>query len=260
MPRGKASYNAPLTFAEVVATGKLEATGDFPSSLRPTLISLYCDAKGNQCNDGAPSLWPLRAEQFADDVMAKARFVFGELQHRGFAIEKSNAVAEHRNLAKRLKAAINKVSKYPDRTQAEGFDDFPYHLRHISRDLDSLLGVDTDPRGCADLLDAFHAEKTTVDAVVAALKRLAADIEAAGKAVKAMSPKPHKRNFRRKSAEWLAESVVLVLKQYGLSASGYASLDHGGSSVAVEIMKVVGDAVGLQFTKRTWGEIIPQIR
>jgi hypothetical protein len=260
MPSGKARYNARPTFAEVVANGEPAVLKDFSESLRSWLIEFHKKAKSDDQMASASVDWPMLAERFADEVMAEARFAFGEIEHRRFASKKSDIVAERKNLAKRLKATINLISKYPNRAKTEGFGDLPHCLRHISRDLDGALGINADPRECADLLDEFQSGSATIDAVVTSLKGLVYHVEVASKAIREVQAKPREQDLQRELAAWLAESVIPVLKQYGLSVSCYASSDHGRSSDGVKILKAIGDEVGLCFTEGTWREVISQVR
>lgn len=112
-------------------------------------------------------------------------------------------------------------------------------LRHLSPDLDRLLGVDADPLGCADSIQALLAH---VDGALARIDSL--------------PPADRPAEKRRAVAVELAVRVLRVLKNYGLRPAATADPNFGYVSLTVEVLELLGEALGLRLARVTWRDVI----
>lgn len=112
-------------------------------------------------------------------------------------------------------------------------------LSNLSLDLKKMLGVDADIRGCRDKIEEF-------------MQRL----EDAGATIDRL-PKARKlRDVQHSAAVEMAVRVLRILKQYGVSTAATAAAGQGRASDAVQILKILGDAIGLPLSEVTWKGII----
>ena len=102
-----------------------------------------------------------------------------------------------------------------------------------------MLGVDADPLGCADSLQALLVH---VDRALAGIDGLPA------------ADRPDEKQHA--VAVELAVRVLRILKNYGLRPAATADPTFGYLSTTVKVLELLGKAVGLRFAKVTWRDVI----
>lgn len=112
-------------------------------------------------------------------------------------------------------------------------------LGKLSHDLDIILGVDADIRGCRDkimeLIPRFEAAKDGI-----------------AKLPRARKP----RDAQHAAAVEMAIRVLRLLSSQGIAPAATADTDLGYTSDAVKILKIIGDEIELKLAERTWKKII----
>lgn len=216
MPTAKARY-------------KGGAEGAAPREVPPSLIEELRALCVAELMKGPPS--PSRGYEGEDDAQARAdrlvaavlteiRWPAAELHWLISDINRSELRAEHADLRKTLNKAKER-------------------LRRLSPDLDRLLGVDADPLGCADSIEALlvHVEEALgrIDSLPAA-ERIAEKQKAV--------------------AVEMAVRVLRVLKNYGLRPAATADPIFGYVSSTVRVLELLGRAAGLPFAQVTWRDVI----
>lgn len=267
MPRSKAQYKAPLTFAEVVTdhlrTGlDPKKPRDFSEVLHGRLRMIYAKAVlKKDAVSVCPGKRQCRECRFADEVLSEAHFVFTELDYQRSATNKGDTKAEQENLTKRLRASINKIKRTPNAARDDsGLVDLARDLRRISLDLDKLLPVGADPRGCATILDGYGSGVASAEAAIKALDLMHAQVTEAGKGLRMIPEKLKDNEVHHYIAVWLAESVLPVLERNGIATSDYASDRRGRGTNAVNVLKAIGDGVGICFEPSTWRNVISEAK
>lgn len=116
-------------------------------------------------------------------------------------------------------------------------------LSNLSHDLDIMLGVDADVRGCRDKVrELIPRVKATEDAI-------------------AKLPKAKKlRDAQHDAAVEMAIRVLRELKKCGVSTAATADTDLGYISDAVKILKILGDEIGLTLAETTWKNVIIKVK
>ena len=181
---------------------------------------------------------PGQAEDcFVSCVLAAARWAIAELHWRQIAITKPEIRAEHADLLK-------------------GLNDLHHKLRNLSPDFDRLLGSNADPLGCAD-----------------SIKELINHAEGAGQRIDKLPGTERPVEAEHRVMLEMAIRVLPVLKDSNIPAAATAGsylrmLDIGNNngsriedtarylSDAVEILKAIGDDIGLVRSPETWRDTI----
>lgn len=164
------------------------------------------------------------ADNFVAHILSEAWWAKSELHWQALEGTKAELRAERDDLLKRV-------------------SELEVRLRNLSPDLDRLLGVNADPLGCADRLS-----------------ELARNIGLAGSAINHL-PKAKRNDEKQHSvAVELAIRVLGVLKEYGIRAAATGDSYFGYTSDAVEILKLLGDDIGLVRDELTWRDIISKAK
>lgn len=112
-------------------------------------------------------------------------------------------------------------------------------LSNLSHDLNIMLGVAADVLGCRDKI-----------------REIMPRLEAAGVAIDRLPKAKKPRDAQHAAAVEMAIRVLRVLKAYGVSTAATAGADSGRTSDAVQILKIIGDEIGLPLAETTWKNII----
>ena len=169
-------------------------------------------------------VWGHPGDNFVEEILAETRWATAELHWHTFTLTRQEIRAEHADLLKTLTTTRDK-------------------LRSLSTDLDRLLGVTADPLGCAD-----------------AMTVLIEKVEAAEPLIDRLPSKAKAADAQHDVAVELAIRVLPILERYGCStgATGSAYYDH--SSDAVQILKAIGDDIGLVRAELTWRDAIIAVK
>lgn len=226
MPTAKAEFNAPPSFSALVATDAPCTTKDFSDQLRAELQAMFGQATDEeQPVEGAP------AAEFAETILAEARWAIGEIADARLSLTKQSLRAECESVLRRAQ-------------------ELSQDLRRLSPDLDELLGADTDPLGTADILDALSERMKAALGVIGGLRRNMRPDETYHAIVLEM-----------------AIRVLRVTRDFGLPVAAtcgsylrvthdvtedYGAGDDGESqyiSVAVELLAAIGRDLGRMFSE-----------
>jgi hypothetical protein len=164
-------------------------------------------------------VWGHPADAFVETILGEAWWAKSALHAQEFDSTKAEVRVEHEDILKSLRATERK-------------------LRSLSPDLDRLLGVDADPLGCADQI-ALMAKHLT----------------AASEAVERMNKAKKPIDKQYVVAVELALRVLRVLHAYGIPAAATGDAYFGYTSKAIEILKLIGDDLGLVRDELTWRDI-----
>ena len=224
MPTAKARYAGNGAFIKIP---------DFSDDLKKRLRDFYPDKEAK-----TDPTWGSPADVFVSNILAEAWWAKSELHWQSFDLTKPEIRAEHADLLKVLKVAQSKV-------------------RSLSPDFDRLLGIDADPRGCAD-----------------EISRLISRVEHAGDMLNSQPDARRTAEKHHEVAIGMAVRILCALMTYKIKPSGTASSYlpmaditeiRGGKkgdeatryvSDAVLILKAVGDDLGLVLAESTWRDII----
>lgn len=160
------------------------------------------------------------ADAFVEAVVAAARNALAALHWHRLRITKQEMRAEHAANLKALKAASSQ-------------------LRSLSIDYDRLLGPDAAPLEWADAIDAWIRT-----------------IEGAGPRIAAIPPGKKPQEVQHQAAIQLANDVLPVLKRYGIKTSATSDKDSNYISVAVKVLKAIGDDMRMNLSATTWRDTI----
>lgn len=202
---------------------------DFSDELKDKLRGL--------CPETAQSDFENPADAFANHILAETWWAKDELHRlKKFDCTKAELRAECDKLLELLCEARDK-------------------LRSLSPDFDRLLGIEADPLGCADKIDA-----------------LIGPVESAGCLIDAQPQEPKTADKQYDVAVELAVRVLRVLVSYGIAPAATAGIQqrmvditqavsveqHEAhyQSKAVEILKAIGADMGLVRAETTWRDII----
>lgn len=171
-------------------------------------------------NAEVDSLWGHPADAFVEAVLSEAWWAKSTLHWQRFGITKAEVRAEQTDLLKVLRECENK-------------------LRHLSPGFFRILGVDADPLGCADLISLMIESTTTAAQAVDRMSKTRKPIE-----------KQHDVVVE------LSVLVLRVLKKYGIRPAATGDCYFGYTSVAVKVLKLIGDDLGLVRDELTWRDAI----
>lgn len=111
-------------------------------------------------------------------------------------------------------------------------------LSNLSHDFDIMLGVDADVLGCRDKIRELIPRVEATEATIAKLPRAKKLMDAQHDAAVEMAVR------------------VLRVKNHGLSTAATADADLGYFSDDVQILKIIGDEIGLRLAETTWKDTI----
>ena len=158
--------------------------------------------------------------EFVEAILAEAWWMVSEIRQHKFDLTKQEIRAEQDDL---LKLCCKLEEK----------------LRKLTPDFDRLLGVDAEPLDLADRLMMFCKQ-----------------IERSGVHLEDLPRRPRIDERQHRAAVEGTIRIMRVVKDYGLQVTGTCNHGFGYISVAVEIMKAVGDDICLVLEKMTWRDII----
>ena len=207
MPTARAGYKGD---------GVGPSVPDFSDDLRTKLRS-YCPewVKKEDSIQGDP------VADFVNHVLVAADQSVAMLHWQRYESTKSEIRAEQVDLLKTLRSTSKK-------------------LQNLSPDFERLLGVDADPLGCADAIDALAQLVADADQLIAKLPTS-----------KRQAEKDHE------VALLLAIDILRVLQNfYDIPAAATADPDLGIESDAVKILKAVGGDIRLVLAAVTWRDTI----
>jgi len=114
-----------------------------------------------------------------------------------------------------------------------------WSLGHLSPDLDRMLGVDADVLGCGDMI-----------------RKLISRFEATGVVINQLPKARKRRDVQHAAAVEIAIRVLRILKGEGVSIAATTAAGQGRTSVAIQILKIIGDELRLPLSEVTWKDII----
>lgn len=193
---------------------------------------------------------------FVGAVISEVRWAQAELRWNETTLRKDEIEQELKTLATKLGAAARFARKYPGKvTSSSVLPDLAARLRMISRDVDLLLGIDADPRSCADSIDSVVAGKLTPSLGASAIDDL---LEQLGAAKSAIDRHPRRDMPARQIAIELAFRVARVFEDEGLPVSSTVAGTGSAadSSSLVRGLRETGDAIGLKLAEKTWSEYV----
>lgn len=281
MPSGKARYNAPKTFVEIVQSGSAPSLSNFSRKLKNELARLYVSSinesqlckpvddedektrfqrsfhlSNPEVETNSDQVNTDTAIRFTNEILSAASSAFGDLEHLRLGIAIDDLRVERRNLITKLRAAANKIEKYPIKSRQDGFVRLTHALRRISPDLLRCLPMDADPRACADALEAFTAGIIARENCVANIRNflILVDDESVTQAVENAGRKLEEKEIRYWVAVDLAVRVLPILSMHGLSVTAYHS------SPAVWLLKMIGENLGIKLTHDIWREVVSEAK
>lgn len=221
---------------------KAQYNGNFLEKATPPEIPeiLYTELKAI-CPNQAPPLdaWGSPADEFASRLCVEAREASSYLFAQEQDITKGQIRAECNDLLKSLKTVNNKLKLASEK------------LRKISPGLDRQLSIESDPIGCAELMD--NCSKT--------LTIFIGHLHDAVPKIELLQKSENTSTKDRLISIELAINVLRILKEYGIPASEYASsVDQSYKSQAVTILKTIGDRIGLARATTSWRDIIGEAK
>jgi hypothetical protein len=156
------------------------------------------------------------SDAWAIQILTEADRAVSQVLSMGVRLSNAELLAEQRDASRKLAAALASVS-------------------NLSRDLDVMLGVDADLDSCkrsiGDILRRIEAAK-------AQIKRL---------------PRANKiADVQRMAAIEMAIRVLRAIKGEGGKVSATADAAGKYTSTSIQILKIVGDKIGLVYEHITW--------
>lgn len=164
--------------------------------------------------------WGHPAETFHSAIINEAWNAKTRLAAQKYDVTKSELRAEQQDLLKGLQTLEDK-------------------LRNLSPGFGRLLAMSADPLGCADEIGIFAHH----------ISALSEDIEGMSKAKKPID-KQHAVAIE------LGVGVLRILQEYDIPASATGDTTFSYTSDAVQILKLIGDDLGLVRDELTWRDII----
>lgn len=160
------------------------------------------------------------ADGFVSHILAEAWWAKSTLDDQKYDITKQQIRAEHADLLKVLSNAHDK-------------------LLTLSPDFDRLLGVDADVLGCASKI-----------------KELLAHVQCANQLIDQLPTVKRSVEKQNAVAVEMSVRVLRVLKSYGISPAATGDSYFGYTSDAVQILKAIGDDIGVVLADSTWRDTI----
>jgi hypothetical protein len=160
------------------------------------------------------------ADAWANSLLSEAKEAVSTILWHGIRLTNEELRNERTDILKTLEAAENKLDT-------------------LSLDLDILLGFDADVLGCRDKIKALIPYFQNAEARIAELPKAKRISEAQNAA----------------SLE-MAMRVLRVLSDRRIKITATHDIDLGYTSDAVEILKILGDAIGLVLARSTWKTVV----
>jgi len=157
------------------------------------------------------------ADDFVNQLLGEATWALDQLDDDKFKSCKEELRAVHADLVKSL-------------------GDVQKKLRNLPPDFDRLLGNNADPLGCADHISELLEHVASAKPKIGYFKR------------------PKTRDRQHHIAIEMSIRVLRVLSNHGIQASASATYDR--ASAAVQILKAIGDDMGLTLAHTTWRDIV----
>lgn len=226
MPSGKARYNSPLVTESRIL--------DFSDEVKKKLRSFYprkakdlATPQEQSEQEEYEKVWGRPDDNFVNVLLGEATWAISALEDCRMSLNKQDIRAECDDLYRTLENASGK-------------------LRALSPDIDRLLGADADPLGCADALEA-----------------LIPAVEGARAAIDGLGRKRRPDEAYHAIAVEMAIRVLRAAKEEGVKVAATGSPDFGYTSVAVQLLKAIGDDLSqvfgdgrLTLDALTWRDIV----
>jgi len=120
-------------------------------------------------------------------------------------------------------------------------NDLQSKLKTLSHDLDILLGIDADPLGTADKISEFITHVKNASPLIDRLPKA----------------KTSNRRFRAIAVEMSVRVLYVLKRSYQiLPAATAGNQVTGTTSVAIQILKAIGDDIGLRLAATTWRDVV----
>lgn len=156
------------------------------------------------------------ADGWANSLLSEAYDAVSTMRWHGLRLSNEQLRAEQKDVLSRLRKAAK-------------------CLDTMSHDLNIMLGIDADLLGCRDkileIIPLVAAADTVISGLPTAKKR---------------------RDAEDHAAVEMAIRTLRILKAEGISTSATAETNSGYISKAIQILKIIGDALGLVLDPKTW--------
>ena len=210
-------------------TGKMPEYREFSDELKQKLHAFFPD------EDPEPDpTFGHPADHFVAVLLNAASFAISELGYSRLSLTKADLEAEHKALLASLTAARDK-------------------LRQISLGLDRLLPLEANPEGVVDELDRLISQVETA-------REKIPDIHLTISGGKVQRTKQKPGQIKHAIALETAHLVLQVLDRYRISTAATCDPDLGTASPAIQILKLIGDDIGLVYEPVTWRDIITKTK
>jgi hypothetical protein len=248
MARAKAKFNRPPDLVDLPEPSAPEPDID---ALRQALRRFHPAHADDSQND---EVFGHPACAFAEALLNEAHWAWSCKKWNDESLRKDEIDAECNALKTKLQAASSSLRKYPGKTRSsERLATLSKTLRHVSRDVDLLLGIDTDVRDCADAIDQSVIGNLQPSVCADAIDELLVAIDDAKQRVSRASRKKWSTPF---IAEELALRVIRVFEEECLPTAT-TTIGTGlakKTSPLVSCLKALGDHGGIALSEKTWSE------
>ena len=116
-------------------------------------------------------------------------------------------------------------------------------LNTVSHDLDRLFGMDADVLGTRDKVS-----------------ELIPHVEASGHQIEMLPKAVPIKDAQNEAAVEVAIRCLRIVKEHGGSTAATANMDLNNISDAIQILKILGDEIGLVLSEATWRKVIAKAR
>lgn len=258
MARAKAKFNRP---PDLVDLPEPEASEPDIDALRQLLRSFHPAHADDSQND---DVFGHPASEFAEALLNEARWAWSCKTWNDESLRKEEIYAELKALRTKLQAASSSLRKYPGKARSsERLATLVEKLRRVSRDVDLLLGLDTDVRACADAIDPRVLGNLQPSVCADAIDELLVSVDDAIQRVSSAS----KGKLRVSSApriDWstpfiAVELALRVIRVFEGECLPTATTVIGAglaknTSPLVSCLKALGDHGGIVLSEKTWSE------
>jgi hypothetical protein len=248
MARAKAKFNRP---PDLVDLPEPEAPEPGIDALRQLLRSFHpAHADDSQSDDvfGHPAC------EFAEALLNEAHWAWSWKKWNDESLCKDEIEAEYKALRTKLQAASSSLRKYPGKARSsKRLSELANNLRLVSRDVDLLLGIDTDVRDCADAIDRSVLGNLRPSICADAIDKLLVAVDDAKQCVSS----PPRRKW---STPFIAVELALrVIRVFEGECLPTATTVIGAglaknTSPLVSCLKALGDHGGIVLSEKTWSE------
>lgn len=160
------------------------------------------------------------SDEWANVLLSTAKSAVSQMLWQRLRLTTEELKAEQRDLLKTLNEAVRKLDS-------------------LSLDFKTLLDRNADPRGCMDKIN-----------------ELLPHVKVAEQRIRELPPAARRIVAEHDAAVEMAIRVLRFVKETGVPIAATGDPGLVEFSPAVKILKIIGDALGLQFAEITWRDTI----